>query len=156
MVTHLYTTYGNIDEVDIEDNQVAIMKPYDPEKPLATLTSQLEDGRAFAHIGLQPLSKNMMATKGITLLLSTAVFNEDTKQWRRKPEAEKTWTVFKTHFQRAHKEWRKAITTAGQGGYNATVNSIYGIPTNKELAAQLDFQERAARDHQRRPLHSPR
>eukprot|EP00978_Attheya_sp_CCMP212_P021255 scaffold61947_cov63-Attheya_sp.AAC.1 len=81
MVTHLYTTYGDIDKVDIEDNQVAMMKPYNPEKPLNILTSQLEDGRAFAHIGLQPISENMMVTKGITLLLNTAVFNEDIKQW---------------------------------------------------------------------------
>jgi hypothetical protein len=68
MVTHLYTTYGYIDEVDIEDNLVAMMKLYDPEKPLATLTSQVEDGRAFGHIGLQSISENMMVTKGIYIL----------------------------------------------------------------------------------------
>eukprot|EP00978_Attheya_sp_CCMP212_P005238 scaffold11617_cov53-Attheya_sp.AAC.5 len=73
-----------------------------------------------------------------------AVFNEDIKEWRRKPEAEKTWTLFKTHFQRAHKEQHNATTTAGQGGYSATVNSIYGMPTNEEQAAQQDLQERAA------------
>eukprot|EP00978_Attheya_sp_CCMP212_P008919 scaffold21039_cov30-Attheya_sp.AAC.2 len=132
MVMHLYSTYGDIDKVDIEDNLVTMMKPYDPETPLATLTSQLEDGRAFAHIGLQPISENMMVTKGITLLSNTTVFNEDIKQWRRKPATEKTWEIFKTHFQRAHKERRKAITTAGQGGYNATVNFIYGVPTTEE------------------------
>eukprot|EP00978_Attheya_sp_CCMP212_P005970 scaffold13447_cov59-Attheya_sp.AAC.3 len=50
-----------------------------------------------------------------------------------------------TSNKRAHKEWRKAITTAGQGGYNVAINSIYGIPTNKEQAAQfLELQERAA------------
>eukprot|EP00978_Attheya_sp_CCMP212_P007160 scaffold16656_cov42-Attheya_sp.AAC.3 len=74
-----------------------------------------------------------------------AVFNEYIKQWRRKPETEKTWEVFKTHFQRAHEEWHKAITTSGQGGYNATVNSIYGVPTTEEQDAQLDLQERAAK-----------
>eukprot|EP00978_Attheya_sp_CCMP212_P019848 scaffold56242_cov32-Attheya_sp.AAC.3 len=86
----------------------------------------------------------MMMTKGITLLLSTAVFNEDIKQWRRKPETEKTWEVFKIHFQQAHKEWRKAITTDGQGGYNAAVSSIYGVPTTEERDATLDLQEIAA------------
>eukprot|EP00978_Attheya_sp_CCMP212_P030651 scaffold113517_cov39-Attheya_sp.AAC.1 len=144
MITHLYATYCDIDEVDIEDNKVAMMKAYDPEKPLATLTSQLEEGRDVAHIGLQPISENVMVTKGITLLSNTAVFNEDIKEWRRKPEAEKTWSLFNTHFQRAHKEQRKATTTAGHGGYSATVNSIYGMPTNEEQAAQQDLQERAA------------
>eukprot|EP00978_Attheya_sp_CCMP212_P034432 scaffold144089_cov66-Attheya_sp.AAC.1 len=144
MVTHLYSTYVDIDEIDIEDNLVAMMKPYDPEKPLATLTSQLEYGRAFAHIGLQSISENMMVTKGITLLSNTAVFNKDIKQWHRKLETEKTWEVFNTHFQRAHKERRKAITTAGQGGYNVTVNSIYGVQSTEERDATLDLQERAA------------
>eukprot|EP00978_Attheya_sp_CCMP212_P014573 scaffold37188_cov29-Attheya_sp.AAC.7 len=145
MITHLYATYGDIDEVDIKDNKVAMMKAYDPEKPLTTLISQLEEGRDFAHIGLQPISENVMVTKGITLLSNTAVFNEDIKEWWRKPEAEKTWSLLKTHFQRAHKERRKATTTAGQGGYSATVNSIYGMPTNEEQAAQQDLQERAAK-----------
>ena len=88
-----------------------------------------------------------MVTKGITLLSNTAVFNEDIKQcWRRKPDTEKTWEVFKTHFQWAHKErCKQAITTAGQGGYNVRANSIYGIPTTKEQDAQLNLQERAAK-----------
>eukprot|EP00978_Attheya_sp_CCMP212_P015007 scaffold38563_cov24-Attheya_sp.AAC.1 len=58
MITHLYATYGDIDEIDIKDNKITMMKAYDPEKTLATLTSQLEEGRDFAHIGLQPISEN--------------------------------------------------------------------------------------------------
>eukprot|EP00978_Attheya_sp_CCMP212_P006828 scaffold15932_cov95-Attheya_sp.AAC.2 len=87
----------------------------------------------------------MMETKGIAILSNTAAFNEDIKQWHRKHETKKTWEVFKAHFQRAHKERRKAITTTGQGGYNATVNSIYGVPTTEERDATLDLQERAAK-----------
>ena len=121
-----------------------MMNPYDPELPLATLTNQLEKGRAFAQMGLQTISENMMVTKGITLLANTAVFNDDIKQWRRTPDNEKTWEKFKSYFHRAHKERRKAITTAGQGGYNAKANSIYGVPTTEEHEAQLDLQERAA------------
>jgi len=144
MIHHLYVTYGEIDEVDIDENLVAMMKPYDPELTLATLTNQLEKGRAFAQMGLQTISENMMVTKGITLLANTAVFNDDIKQWRRTPDNEKTWEKFKSYFHRAHKERRKAITTAGQGGYNAKANSIYGVPTTEEHEAQLDLQERAA------------
>eukprot|EP00978_Attheya_sp_CCMP212_P021058 scaffold61089_cov59-Attheya_sp.AAC.5 len=117
-----------------------MMKPYDSEQPLATLTSQLEKGRSFAHIGLQTISKNMMVTKGITLLSNTTASNEDIKQWRRKPDKDKTWEVFKTYFQRAHKGWHKA----GQGRYNATVNSIYGVPTTEKPDEHFEMQQRAA------------
>eukprot|EP00978_Attheya_sp_CCMP212_P005239 scaffold11617_cov53-Attheya_sp.AAC.6 len=63
LIAHIYATYGDIDKVDIEDNKVTMMKAYNPEKTLATLISQLEEGRDFAHIGLQPISENVMVTK---------------------------------------------------------------------------------------------
>jgi restriction endonuclease len=51
----------------------------------------------------------MMVSKGITLLSNTVTFNDDIKQWRRKADKGKTWDEFKTHFQRAHQEWRKTL-----------------------------------------------
>eukprot|EP00978_Attheya_sp_CCMP212_P025606 scaffold82631_cov31-Attheya_sp.AAC.1 len=68
----------------------------------------------------------MLISKGITLLSNTAVFNDDIKDWNRLDAKEKMWANFKTHFQRAHRECRKAVTTAGQGGYNALVHNVYG------------------------------
>jgi hypothetical protein len=58
VVTHLYTTYGDIEDIDLEDNLVAIMmKPYDPELPLAKLTSQLVKGRVLHTSDSKPSAK---------------------------------------------------------------------------------------------------
>ena len=44
IITHLYDTYGDIDEVDLETNKTTMMKPYCPDQPIATLVKQLEHG----------------------------------------------------------------------------------------------------------------
>eukprot|EP00978_Attheya_sp_CCMP212_P022256 scaffold66137_cov65-Attheya_sp.AAC.1 len=42
LLFHLYDEYRAIDEIDLlETNQVTMMKPYDPETPLALLVEQL-------------------------------------------------------------------------------------------------------------------
>ena len=92
-----------------------------------------EDGRDFAFAGGQTLTEPMMISKGITLLANTAVFNDDIKEWNRLPTNQKTWNNFKQHFQRAHRELRKQVTTAGQGGYNATINAIFGFDQSTNI-----------------------
>jgi hypothetical protein len=142
MVTYLYKTYGKIDDEDIEKNNVDMMKPYDPELPLAKLTKQLEDGRSFAHIGQQIITEKMMISKGITLLRQTEVFHDDIKEWNRMKDDAKTWDSFKLHFHRAHQERRKTITTAGQQGYNGAANTVYGnVPNEEHLAMQQAASE---------------
>ena len=54
------------------------------------------------------------------------MFNQDIQDWQRLPVAQRTWQHFQTFFQQSHKELRKTVTTAGQGGYNAAVNNMYG------------------------------
>jgi hypothetical protein len=68
----------------------------------------------------------MLISKVTILLSNTAVFNDDIKDWKCLNATEKTWANFKLHFQWAHRECRKAVTTAGQGGYNALVHNVYG------------------------------
>eukprot|EP00978_Attheya_sp_CCMP212_P022997 scaffold69585_cov24-Attheya_sp.AAC.1 len=114
LMEHLYDNYGLIDDVNLEVNQVTMMKPYDPETPRALLVAQLQRVRTLANIGDQGLTDGMLISKGITLLSNTTVFNDDIKDWNRLDAKEKTWANFKTHFQRAHRERWKAVTTAGQ------------------------------------------
>ena len=41
MLQHLFTSYGGIDKIDLEENAVNMMEPYDPVEPLAQLIRQL-------------------------------------------------------------------------------------------------------------------
>ena len=69
-----------------------------------------------------------MVSKGITLLAQTAMFNEDIRYWRLQTNNQKTWAHFKILFHQAHFDQRKAVTTAGKGGYTVAVQNIYSVP----------------------------
>ena len=117
-----------IDEIDLEENSVKMMGPYDPAEPLARLIQQLEKGREFARAGGQTISDAMMMSKGITLLAQTRLFNDDIRDWRRQSTDLKTWAkyIYISHW--AHREQKRAVTTAGKGGCTVTVQNTYGAP----------------------------
>ena len=68
----------------------------------------------------------MMVSKEITILEHTVTFNEDIRDCIRQTTNLNTWATFKTFFHRFHREQRRAVTTAGKGGYTAAVYIIYG------------------------------
>ena len=61
-------------------------------------------------------------SKVITLLAQTG-------EWRRQSADLKTWAKY-IFFHRAHREQKRAVPTAGKGGYTATVQNIYGATLN--------------------------
>ena len=91
-------------------------------------SEQLEKGREFAISGGQKISDAMMISKGITLLAQMVIFNEIIREWRQQSANLKTWVKHKLFFHRAHQDQKRAVTTAGKGGYTATVQHIYSAP----------------------------
>ena len=45
MLQHIFTSYEAIEEINLEENGVNTMEPYDPTEPLARLIKQLEKGQ---------------------------------------------------------------------------------------------------------------
>ena len=68
MLQHLFTSYEAIKEINLKENTVKIMEPYDPAEPLAQLIGKLEMVREFAREVGKTISDAMMAPKGITIL----------------------------------------------------------------------------------------
>ena len=60
MLQHIFDSYGAIDEIDLEENAVNMMGPYDPAEPLYRLNKQLEKGREFARSFCQTIYSTMM------------------------------------------------------------------------------------------------
>ena len=76
MLNHLFSSYETINKIDLGENVVNMMGPYDPVQPLGLLIEQLENGIKFARAGGQKISDAMMISKGITLLAQTVIFND--------------------------------------------------------------------------------
>ena len=70
----------------------------------------------------------MMMYKGINLLYQTGIFNDGIREWGRQTTDQKTWDKYELLFHRYQQEQRGAVTTAGKGGYTATVQNVYGAP----------------------------
>ena len=56
------------------------------------------------------------------------IFNDDIREWRRKSADLKTWEKYKLFSHQSLQEQKRAVTTAGKGGYTGTVENIYGSP----------------------------
>ena len=96
MLQHLFSSYKAIDEIDLKENSIKMMGPYNPPEPLSRLIKQLENGRGFARSGGQTISNDMMMSKGITLLAQTRIFNADIREWIRQSANLKTWAKYKS------------------------------------------------------------
>ena len=48
MLQNLFSPYGEIDEMNLEENAVKMMGLYKPVEPFSCLIDQLEKGRKFA------------------------------------------------------------------------------------------------------------
>ena len=60
MIQHLLSSHGVINKIDLEENAVKMMGPYNPAEPLARLIEQLEKGGYFERAGGQTISDAMM------------------------------------------------------------------------------------------------
>ena len=49
MLQHMFSSYGVINEIDLEENAVKIMGPYNPTEPISQLIGHLEKGDPFVH-----------------------------------------------------------------------------------------------------------
>ena len=50
-IQKLFSSYGEIEEIDLEENSVKMMGPYNPTEPLTWLIGKLENGREFTRVG---------------------------------------------------------------------------------------------------------
>ena len=69
-----------------------------------------------------------MVPQGIILMSQTARFSEDIRDWQQQSNKLKMWSHLKIFFHRSNQYQRRAVTTAGKGGYTVAVQNIYGVP----------------------------
>ena len=77
MTQHLFSSYGAINEIDLKENAVKMMGPYDPAEPYARLIELLEKGIESARAGGLTISNAMIMLIGMTLLEQTGFKKDD-------------------------------------------------------------------------------
>ena len=76
IMDHLFSSYEEIDDINLEENDVKMMGPNNPTEPLACLLEHLDKGLELLRDRGRTISDVMMVSKVITLLIQTMTFND--------------------------------------------------------------------------------
>ena len=113
---------------------------WQPSDPIVLLTRPLEQLQKLAIQAGIPYTDGQILEKGLTLIRATRDFEYALTQWEDKPQDQKTWATFKTHFHEAQLQLKKIRgPTMQQAGYhhaNALAQEI-----RQELQAQLEARD---------------
>ena len=139
LLTHLYRTYGRITDVDLRKNQEVLNEAFDPNLPIESFFRRVEACVDFAAAGQTPFSPQQVVSSAFYTIQKSGYFPDDSKEWRRLPDGDKTWDGFKDHFARAYHELKETMDTAQTGGFH-TANNVF----HQETATALNNLANAA------------
>jgi hypothetical protein len=107
MVDHLFETYGNITEVDLEINFEHMRRAWDPQQPVETLFKQIQYCADYSEAGGVLNGHPQQINVGYAKIFATGHFMSACRRWNEKLTVGKTWTQFKSHFAAAHRQHKQ-------------------------------------------------
>jgi hypothetical protein len=125
MLDHLFETYGNITEVDLDINLENMRLAWDPQPPVESLFKQIQYCAAYSKAGGVPIGHPQQIKVGYAKIFATGHFTSACRRLNEKHTIEKTWTQFKSHFTAAHRQHKEmqgeSASTAVYHSENAAV-----------------------------------
>jgi hypothetical protein len=142
MLTHLWSTYGQITENDMLNNQARMAKDWHPPTDIEALFTQLEEGAAFAEAGGATISEAGIILIGYQIILKTGLFEVACREWRKTVVGDRTMNSFQSHFQAADTDRTGTLGMAGYHSTNLATNHSANLATTQPLTtAQQDIKD---------------
>ncbi len=141
LLTHLWTTYGDIQSLDLTANEARMYADWNPPTSIETLWNQLQDGQSYARRGGEFIDDTLLVRKAYQIILKTGFFEHDCKEWRNKPTAEKTWMNFKTFFTIAVADQQKHNPTTRTTGYANSIKEAVQEEMEKMLQTIMEADD---------------
>ena len=129
IITHLYDTYGQISDLDLDENEKRIKKKYEPDQPIDVLFKQIEEAEEYATTGNSPFTARQIVNTAFLLIFATGAYEDECKTWKRRTTATKTWANFKSDFMQAYKSRRDLQKLQKQ----ATAGQLFGAHASKSI-----------------------
>jgi hypothetical protein len=142
LLTHLHATYGEVRSDHLEANAMRLDRLWNPLDPIETVWINAQECRRFAAAGLDPISESTAVRKTVSMFDKLGVFADAIRDWRKRPDAEWTWSNLKTDFARANRE-RLRLLTSERAGYHGA-NSAAQAATDAATAAAAAAHAAAA------------
>lgn len=113
LMDHLFDQYGLITETMITKNKAMMDEPFDPTQPFATYTKRIKKAMQLADNAGMPYSDAQLVQIRIIAMTKWGIFTKGYLRWTRRPNNEKTWANFKTHFNAEHTAWKNISKDLG-------------------------------------------
>jgi hypothetical protein len=137
LLDHLFMSYGNITAVDLENNFEQMRRAWDPQQPVESLFKQIQDCADYSEAGGVISGHPQHINVGYAKIFATGNFMSACSRWNKKPNVEKTWAQFKTHFAAAHRQHKQMKgESAATSGYHAA-NAAVGQTEEKMAEATI-------------------
>jgi hypothetical protein len=150
MLYHLFTTYGNITVVDLENNFEHMRRAWDPQQPAEYLFKQIQDCANYSEAWGVLIGHPKQINVGYAKKIATGHFMSACRRWNEKPLADKTWAQFKAHFSAAHRQHKQmqgeSAATSGYHSSNAAVGQTEDQMAEATIGALANLATATAAD----------
>ena len=147
ILNYLYDNYAKITDSALQENDEKMRAQYDPSLPIETFFANIEECQEFAAAGNTPYTPQQILSAAYQGIFRSGVFPEGCKEWRRRPQPDKTWGAFKTHFANEYLDLKECQTLSTASAFQATtfqqdtVDAIANLATataqDREAVANL-------------------
>ena len=107
LIQHLYDNYGQISQMDLDNNATRMKMPYDITTPIENLFEQIYEAVEYATNAHTPFTTEQLLATAYLLIFQTGQLERACEEWDAKTQANKTWINFKPHFGNAHQRFIK-------------------------------------------------
>jgi hypothetical protein len=109
----------------LEINFEHMRQAWDPQQPVETLFKQIQYCADYSDAGCFLIGPLQQINVGYANIFATGHFMSACRRWKEKPDPDKTWTHFKSHFAAAHCQHKQMqgeiAATAGYHSANAAM-----------------------------------
>ena len=126
LLTHLFTTYGAIEDDELqEEADLLRKKTFDISQPLIFMFNEVEELQELATASGNPFTPRQLIEIGIQMIKNFNDFEKGFETWFDLTTAAQTWPRFKTHFETARASLRKMRgITMRNTAYHQQANAI--------------------------------
>ncbi len=102
VMTHLFTTYGQITPQQVTAKQQAVYSMhFDITQPVDTVFNTIEDLADLADHAVSPMTEQQQIDMAYVVFAREPILQQDIRLWNRRPVLERTWPNMITHFRDA-------------------------------------------------------
>ena len=122
VLTYLFTNYGKVTSVELKEQESEVLSiQFSPADPMIGVFRPIEALKKKAVEAELPYTEPQLLEFGLTIIRNTRDFEKAIGEWN--STANKTWTLFKTHYRDAQVELKeiRAPTTQHAGYHHANM-----------------------------------